>query len=298
MKPAPSFLLLALAVGVPLACSRGPERTVSPAEVRAARTARLPAGPDDPAWTGAPMHPAQLMPQDVVEPRLLAPTTASVDVQALTDGTRVAFRLSWAVPARSDRALPAVFSDACAVQLPGGAGPEVPNPMMGEAGRPVEISYWRAAWQATVDGRPDTLAALYPNAKVDHYPFESPSLAQGSPEQLAMARRFAPARAVGNTMAGPRDRPVQDLVAVGPGTLRPAERAISSGAGKPTASGWSVVIVRPLPAGVKPGGRSQVAFAVWLGAKGEAGARKMRSGWIPLAVDPAAPPGERAQVAP
>jgi hypothetical protein len=280
-------MLLALAVGVPLACSRGPQRAVSPAEVRAARAARLPAGPDDPAWTGAPVHPAQLMPQDVVEPRLLAPSTTSVDVQALTDGTGIAFRLTWAAPARSDRALPAVFSDACAVQLPAAAGSEVPNPMMGETGRPVEISYWRATWQATVDGRPDTLAALYPNAKVDHYPFESASLAPGSQEQLAMATRYAPARAVGNTMAGPRDRPVQDLVALGPGTLRPAERTRSSGSGKATATGWSVVIVRPLPAGVKPGGRSQVAFAVWLGAKGEAGARKMRSGWIPLALEPA-----------
>jgi hypothetical protein len=285
MTHVPRWTLLAGALCAVLACSRGPERALSPAEVRAVKASRLPAGPDDPAWAGAPVHPAPLMPQDVVEPRLLAPSTTTVDVQALTDGTSVAFRLTWAVPARSDRALPAVFSDACAVQLPAATGPEVPNPMMGEAGRPVEISYWRATWQATVDGRPDTLAALYPNAKVDHYPFDSASLAPGSPEQLAMAKRYAPARAVGNTMAGPRDRPVQDLVALGPGTLRPAERAISSGAGKATPTGWSVVIVRPLPAGVRPGGRSQVAFAVWVGARGEVGSRKMRSGWIPLALE-------------
>ncbi|HET9598440.1 MAG TPA: ethylbenzene dehydrogenase-related protein [Anaeromyxobacteraceae bacterium] len=288
MTSARRWPVLALALGAAaLACGRGPQRVVSPAEVRAVKAARLPATPDDPGWAGAPVHPAQLMPQDVVEPRLLAPTTTAVEVQALTDGASVAFRLTWNVPARSDRTLPAVFSDACAVQLPATAGPEVPNPMMGEAGRPVEISYWRASWQAAVDGRPDTLAALYPNAKVDHYPFESASLAPGSPEQLAMARRYAPARAVGNTMAGPRDRPLQDLVATGPGTLRPAERAISSGAGKATPTGWSVVVVRPLPAGAKPGGRSQVAFAVWLGAKGEVGARKMRTGWIPLSLETA-----------
>lgn len=285
-RPA-SLLLLVLPASLLLSCRPGAQRPVSAAEVRAVAAAVLPAAPDDPAWAAVPVHAAALLPQDVVEPRLLVPSTATVEVQALTDGTRIAFRLAWGAAEPSDRALPAVFSDACAVQLPAGAGGELPNPMMGEAGRPVEITYWRAAWQAMVDGRPDTLAALYPNARVDHYPFESASLAPGSPEQLAMARRYAPARALGNPMAGPRERPVQDLVASGPGTLAPAARTVSAGAGKPAAGGWSVVLVRPLPGGVRPGGRSQVAFAVWQGAKGEVGARKMRSGWIPLAVEAA-----------
>lgn len=278
-------LPLVLALAAAAACSRGPSRKVSSAEVQVQRAAKLPSSPDDPAWRSVPVHPARLLPQDVVEPRLLLPSTAVVDVQALTDGERIAFRLEWAAPAASDRSGPAIFPDACAVQLPASTGPDAPNPMMGEAGRPVEIAYWRASWQATVDGRPDTLAALYPNAKVDHYPFESASLAPGSPEQVAMAKRYAPARALGNAMAGPRDRPVEDLVAEGAGTIRPAPAARSTGAGKRTRDGWAVVIVRPLPAGVLPGGRSQVAFAVWQGAKTEAGPRKMRSGWVPLALE-------------
>lgn len=286
-----------LSTGGLLACSGGSHRPVSAGEVRAVHAARLPASPDDPAWAQVPVHTAALLPQDVVEPRQLAPTTASVEAQALTDGSRIAFRITWAAPVRSDLTGPAVFSDACAVQLaaaaPGAAGqppgpphpPNPPNPMMGEADRPVEITYWRASWQASVDGRPDTLLALYPNAKIDHYPFESASLTAGSPDQVAMARRYAPARAVGNTMAGPREQPVQDLVASGPGTLRPAAAAVSTGSGKASAAGWSVVVVRPLPRGVAPGSRSQVAFAVWQGAKLEAGGRKMRTGWIPLAVE-------------
>jgi hypothetical protein len=233
------------------------------------------------------VHAAPLLLQDVVEPRQLAATTPSIEAQALSDGRHVAFRLAWAAPARSDVVKPSAFSDAVAVQLPAAAGSDVPNPMMGEEGKPVEIVYWRAAWQAMVDGRPDELAALYPNARVDTYPFESPSLVAGAPEQLAMAKRYAPARALGNPMAGPRRSPVQDLVATGPGTLRPAATSASSGAGKATATGWAVVIVRPLPAGLRPGGRSQVAFAVWRGERGEAGARKMRTGWIPLAVEAA-----------
>lgn len=274
----------ALAAALALGCSPGAQRSLSPAEVKAATAGELPGTPDAPAWGAAPVHVAQLLPQDVVEPRLLAVSTAQVEVQALTDGKRVAFRVAWAIPARSDQVAPAAFSDAVAVQVPAAAGADVPNPMMGEAGQTVEITYWRAAWQAVVDGRPDTLAALYPNARVDHYPFESASLAAGSPEQMAMARRYAPARAVGNAMAGPRQVPVQDLLATGPGTLRPAPSTVSTGSGKATATGWAVVLVRPLPPGARPGGRSQVAFAVWQGQKGEVGARKMRSGWIPLAL--------------
>jgi DMSO reductase family type II enzyme heme b subunit len=102
-----------------------------------------------------------------------------------------------------------------------------------------------------------------------------------------MAKRYAPARALGKPMAGPRQSPVQDLVATGPGTLRPADRTVSSGSGKATPNGWAVVIVRPLPAGVRPGARSQVAFAVWQGEKREAGARKMRTGWIPFSLEAA-----------
>jgi hypothetical protein len=273
------------AAAAALACGPKSQRPTSPAEVKAVSAAALPTSPDDAAWRAAPVHTAQLLLQDVVEPRQLAATTPTVEAQAMTDGKSIAFRLAWAVPARADVVTPSVFSDAAAVQLPAAAGPDAPNPMMGEQGRAVEIVYWRAAWQAAVDGRPDTLQALYPNARVDTYPFESPALTPGAPEQLAMAKRYAPAFAVGNAMAGPRRSAVQDLVATGPGTLRAAEKAISSGAGKATPSGWAVVFVRPLPASARPGGRSQVAFAVWQGKKGEAGARKMRTGWIPLSLE-------------
>jgi hypothetical protein len=275
------ILLAALALA---ACGRGPSRTVTPSEVRAVAVVKLPSSPDDPAWARAPVHPAALLLQDVVEPRLLAPSTASAEAQAVTDGKGIAFRIAWRVAERRDDVLPSRFSDACAVQLPAVPSADAPSPMMGEAGRPVEIAYWRAAWQADVDGRPDTLQAHYPNARVDHYPFESASLKPGSPEQRAMALRFAPARAVGNTMAGPRGRPVQDLVAEGAGTLRPAEQ-VSTGTGISTADGWAVVIARPLPRGAGPGTRTQVAFAVWQGARGEVGSRKMRTGWIPLALE-------------
>lgn len=254
-------------------------------EVVAARNASLPAKPDDAAWTTAPRHVAALVVQDMVEPRLLQPSTESVEVRALTDGERIAFRLEWADPSRNDVPGIARYSDACAVQLPLSTGPDVPAPQMGETQRPVEISFWRAFWQSTVEGREDSIQALYPNATVDHYPFDAASLPPGSEAQQEMAKRYAPARALGNDMAGPRQKPVEDLVAEGPGTTKPAPKPQSDGWGMRTAKGWTVVLSRPLPSALHRGGRSQVAFAVWQGADQEAGSRKMRSVWIPLHVE-------------
>ena len=278
MRKLPAIVLLALAA----ACD-GPHQRVT-TEVVAVRETRLPTDPGDTAWTTAPPFPAPLVPQDMVEPRLLTPSTREVTVRAITDGTRVAFRLDWTDPTRDDRPATGSFADACAVQLPAKVEPDVPAPQMGEPGRPVEVAYWRASWQAVVDGRPDTIAAIHPNAVVDHYPFEAAALKPGSPEQQAMAERYAPARALGNDMAGPRTRPLEDLVAEGPGTLRPGP-ARSEGRGSRTDGGWSVVVARPLPEGMTPGRRGQIAFAVWDGAKQEAGARKMRSLWIPFTIE-------------
>ena len=273
----PTVALLASCGGKPA------HETASPTEVHALRRAVVATDPADPAWQEAPEHRAALQLQDVVEPRLLTPSTQEVRVRALTDGSKLAVRLDWPAASPTDVPGPAKFSDACAVQTPAKPSPDQPSPQMGEPGRPVEITYWRASWQATVDGRPDDIRALHPGAAPDGYPFEAPGLVPGSPEQVAMAKRFAPARALGNHLAGPRAQPVQDLVGEGPGTIRTAEHGRSEGRGVRTASGWSVVLARPLAA--SGGGTPEViAFAVWSGEHGEVGARKMRTGWIPLRV--------------
>ena len=260
------------------------EPSVSEAEVKAIMEKTLPATAEDKVWLGVPLHPAKLLPQDVVEPRLMQPSTSMVRVQAVTDGKRIAFRLSWNDPTLNDLPGPARFSDAVAVQLPAATTPDVPNPQMGEDGKPVEITYWSANFQAVVDGRKDDIHAIYPRAKVDHYPFEAASLKPGSPEQRKMERRYTPARSLGNPMSGPRTVPVQDLLAEGPGTIHPANKTVSSGTGKHSKDGWTVVLIRPLPKDIQPGGRTQVAFAVWDGSHQEVGPKKMRTPWIPLAV--------------
>ena len=68
---------------------------VSDAEVKAQFAKALPSTVDDPIWESAPLHPAKLLLQDLVEPRLMQTSTAFVNVQAATDGQRIAFRLTW-----------------------------------------------------------------------------------------------------------------------------------------------------------------------------------------------------------
>lgn len=277
-----SLVAFAFAFAVAASCGRAP---VFVPEVVVATSATLPSDPADPAWNALPVHRAPLLLQDMVEPRLMVPSTADVRVRAASDGARIAFRIEWDDASKEDVPGPAMFTDACAVQLPSRTEPDVPAPQMGEIGKPVEITHWRATWQAVVDGRADDIHALYPGAATPHYPFEADSLKAGSTEQLEMAARYAPARALGNAMAGPREAPVEDLVAQGPGSLHPAPRAVSAGKGARTANGWAVVLSRPLPAGLAPGGRTQVAFAIWQGNAGEVGARKMRSAWTPMKLE-------------
>ena len=252
-----------------------------PTEVVAASAKEVPSDPSDALWQKVPEYSAALVLQDLVEPRQLTATTTSVRVRAIGNGTETAFRLEWEDPTCNDLPGAARFCDACAVQIPQKAEVNVPAPQMGEAGRQVEIAYWNASLQALADGRGQSIKDLYPNASVDHYPFEAKSLEKSPTSQAAMTERYAPARAVGNPMASPRSAPVQDLVAEGPGTLSPAPAATSRGKGIRTASGWVVVIVRTTPIASAPPGRTSIALAVWDGAHEEVGARKMRTGWIP-----------------
>ena len=281
MRPPVRACAAFLAVIVTLGPGCRPAPAPSP-DVVALRVAALPDSPADAAWKGAPEHVAPMIPQDLVEPRLMTPSTGEVRVRALTDGARVAFRLDWADSDKNDRPGPSQMVDACAVQIPQTLEAEPPAPQMGEAGKLVDVTYWRADWQASVDGRGDTIRDLYPNASIDHYPFDAQSLEKGSPEQAEMAKRYAPARALGNQRSGPRATPVEDLVASGPSTLTRVQPQGSSGKGVFGQAGWSVVIVRAWPKGVAEGRRTNIAFAVWQGDRNEVGARKMRTGWISL----------------
>ena len=255
---------------------------VPTAEVNVAQVKEITLDPNAAVWDAVSLHASKMILQDLVEPRLLEPSTSEVMVKAITNGSEIAFRLEWLDESQSDMPGPRHFIDGCAVQLPSKVDPNVPAPQMGEVGKTVEISYWRADWQAIVEGRADNINAIYPNASIDHYPAEAKPLENNPQAQAETAARYAPARALGNRRSGPRDQPVEDLIAEGPSTLTPALNPVSKGKGVKTLKGWAVVISRPMPVGFSAATPSQIAFAVWEGSHIEVGARKMRTGWVPM----------------
>lgn len=277
MRFVTSLIILALLFAT--SCNKAQVPTV---EVNVAQVKEITLDPNAAVWDAVSLHASKMILQDLVEPRLLEPSTSEVMVKAITNGSEIVFRLEWLDESKSDMPGPRHFIDGCAVQLPAKADPNVPAPQMGEVGKTVEISYWRADWQAIVEGRADNINAIYPNASIDHYPAEAKPIENNPQAQAEAAARYAPARALGSRRSGPREQPVEDLIAEGPSTLSSAPNSVSKGKGVKTAKGWAVVISRPMPAGFSAATPSQIAFAVWEGSHIEVGARKMRTGWVPL----------------
>jgi hypothetical protein len=276
-----NVLIAVLMALVMAGCRRAPAPV---AEVVAFTAAALPDDPLDAAWQDVPEHVAPLLLQDLVEPRLIEPSTREVRVRALASGAEIAVRLEWADASTDDLPGAGRFTDGCAVQVPQKVSQAAPDPQMGQPGNGVFITFWRADWQASVRGRGDSIRDLYPNASIDHYPFQAPSLEQGSEAQEQLSRLYAPAAGAGNSRGGRRQIAVEDLAAEGPGTLAPMGETTSRGVGVRIANGWAVVITRSTPEGLSLTSRSQIAFAIWEGSAQEAGARKMRTGWIPLSL--------------
>jgi hypothetical protein len=240
-------------------------------------------------WQQAPEFPATLLRQDVTEPMLTEPGVDLVKVRALHNGEWIVFRLEWSDPTQDLIPLAGHSSDAAAIQFPLQSGDQVPDNAMGEKGKGVRIWYWKAVWQddaARAAGKQgDRIASLYPNAAIDHYPFQASESARAE-----MEKRYAPARAAGNPITDlPGDGPVQVLIAEGFGNTRVAPAQAGRGKGLWSNGKWMTTLARPLAGGAELGDlvadkRAYVALAIWDGAKSHAGSRKMRSAWVPLAL--------------
>jgi complex iron-sulfur molybdoenzyme family reductase subunit gamma len=83
---------------------------------------------------------------------------------------------------------------------------------------------------------------------------------------------------------------VQDLVALGFGTIGPAPSQTIEGRGDRDGGRWRVVVARPFPApdadrpAFTVGGLTDVAFAVWDGSRGDRNGQKSVSQYVRLEV--------------
>jgi DMSO reductase family type II enzyme heme b subunit len=107
-------------------------------------TDTVPQTADSAEWSDVEAQTVSLSEQQMAVP-YGGGSVDEMQVQALTNESHVAFRLTWEDPT-NDTSLnsPENYSDAAAVMLRSGEQPPI---TMGAAGEPVNIWYWRANWQ-------------------------------------------------------------------------------------------------------------------------------------------------------
>jgi len=155
---------------------------------------------------------------------------------------------------------------------------------MGAKEHPVDIAFWRAAWEADLVKARD-VHSEWPNMMSDSFSERVGDLAQ----------QAISARAVGNTVALPaRPSATEALTAQGFGTVGPRGGAPSSWSAKGAWKDgyWDVVFSRAMDArikgepGLSPGLSAFLAFAVWDGAFNDRNGQKSVSVWHRLEVTP------------
>ncbi|MFB6183470.1 MAG: ethylbenzene dehydrogenase-related protein [Haloarculaceae archaeon] len=219
--------------------------------------ARLPRSPTANQWDAAPSRTVTLSKQQMAIP-YGGGSTDEVTVAALTNETHVGFRLTWHDPT-NDTSLsgPQQYSDAAAVMLNGGQTPPI---TMGGTGDPVNIWYWRAAWQYGSNRAPwsgDMYAYPHPDNET------KPGLAANNPLSKRHYREFA-----------------QNYYAKGFGSLSHAPRQNVHAAAVREGDTWSVAFVRErsttgtYDAAFDDHGTMYLAFAVWNGSAGEVNGQK------------------------
>lgn len=238
--------------------------------------------PADLRWTEAFETRVKLEPQQIALPKLEEPGVSEVRVKVLYNDKWLAFLLEWNDTTQDKLTQIGHFSDAAAIQFPSQQG-ELPDSAMGglpgSAGS-VVIHQWKAVWQEASLGNLKGIKTFYPNTWSDIYIFEQ--VKEGP--RAEMEKIYTTSVAAGNPLAH-HGAAVRDLEAAGFGSVDFSSEQSSKGSGQWKDGKWSVVIVRPVKrekGSLELGKLQYMAFAVWDGSHGEIGARKMRSGWIPI----------------
>jgi len=267
---------------------------------------RLPADPNDPAWTNADLLEIPLAPQAVVKPRTYETGVKALKIRALYTSDRLGFLVEWRDQERNamEGGVQA-FRDAVALEFPAEPAKGIPFFGMGERERPVTIYQWKSDWDG---GSQHDVDERYPHMAADWYPFSG-----RAPGEIAEAadygksdagKPFVPSWWAGNPLGDPAlqsQRPVEKLVARGFGTIEPvaADKQDGEGKGEWKDGVWRVVFTVPRAQdhfAFERGQTVPIAFAAWNGAKQERGGEKAVSTWYFLSLEQ--PVGVLTYVAP
>ena len=280
--------LIAVAVALLLALAGVPATSAQGTTINALYSSdAVPADdPFSPRWDLVRAVAVPLSGQVTTQPMLPVANVTGVDVRAMTDGDRLAIMLEWQDTTRNESVLTAdAFADQAAVQFGLGEGASI---CMGAQAGALNIWHWKADWAADLASMRE-IEAAHPNMPRDeHWPAQSPG---ASPDPLG-PHGFLSGQMAGNLRSLPRTSSVEDLTAVGFGSLtaQPADRQEVQGASAHGDGRWRVVFSRkladpdPNDAPLATARTFVVAFAVWDGARGDRNGQKSVSNWVALGI--------------
>ena len=233
---------------------------------------RLTLDPEAKVWSKIPSKTIPLTPQMIAIPRGGGAIKA-LSVQALHDGTQIAFRLQWSDPTADAENGISTYRDAVALQFPVDFQ-ATPAPFMGNVGMPVNIWQWRADWQAEAEG-------------IDIYKRQpkAPGISISPLDQAILKKKFPKKH-------HPKAACLE-FIATGWGTLTKQRHQDVQAKGLHRQKVWTVVFLRDLKrrdasdARFPLGQQGKLSFAVWDGSAKEAFSRKsILMGWLPLSIAP------------
>ena len=221
-----------------------------------------------------------------------------IEIRGFHNGETIFFRLTWDDATKDERAITHTqYRDAVALMFPVEIvtiSPETPfSPRMGDREKLVNLWHWKADWEKELHlaGRYENMEDEYPNMSDD---FSDNPIAVPIHSDLYSSVAFiSGARAAGNLLAMPdRGRSVEDLNAIGFGTLTSQAHQDVEGKGNWARKKWNVTIYRPLKTPDKndvqfaPGMRTFFNIAVWNGAEEDRNGQKSISlRWSPLSIE-------------
>jgi hypothetical protein len=223
----------------------------------------------------------------------------SVNVRAVYDGEWIGFRLEWGDDSVDESAVKVdEFRDACAVMLLNYPASGLAW-RMGSSGEAATIVQWRAEWQYDVEKGFMDLEDKFPNISIDAYQFVGvEGVEDGKPRSSAEIAERGALWFVGFSSGNiysefVRDRPVEKLLGLGPGTITSLPTQDAEGWGVWKNGKWRVVVAKKLGASDKDKGEIDimegnvysVAFAIWNGAVSDRGSRKSISRLMTLFVE-------------
>ncbi len=222
-----------------------------------------------------------------------------VAIRSFHNGETIFFGIKWNDASKNDRAIEhAQFRDAVGLMFPLETvkviSPEKPfSPRMGDRGKPVNIWHWKADWEkelTVADGK-EHMEDVYPNMFTD-FDF-NPDPIGFHKEAFESAALMSGGISAGSLLSlANRGRSVEDLNAVGFGTLTSQTHQDVNGKGSWNNGKWDVVIYRPMATPDEndvqfvPGMSTFLNTAVWNGIEGDRNGQKSISlRWRPLKIE-------------